>query len=213
MSLLSAGISTSAVLIAYLVGSIASAIIVCRLLGLPDPRTDGSGNPGATNVLRLGGKKAAAITLVGDILKGLLPVLLARLAGLEVAVIAAVGVAALLGHLFPIFFGFRGGKGLATAFGVVAGYSWFAVAAMAGIWLGVAALSRLSSLAALVASIALPGILWMTTNDLWLTGGGGLLTLLIVYRHKANISRLLAGTEPRIGKKAVEHAPAEAGGD
>lgn len=212
MSFTSLGLPAIYVVAAYLAGSVASAIIVCKLLGLPDPRTDGSGNPGATNVLRLGGKKAAAITLLGDILKGLLPVLVVALLGADAPTTAVVGVAAFIGHLFPVFFGFKGGKGLATAFGVVAGFSWLAVGLMAAIWLSVAAVFRLSSLAALVASITLPGVLWLTTRDLSLTAGGGLIAVLVVYRHKGNIERLLAGTEPRIGKKAEDAIATENGG-
>ena len=107
------------VVLGYLAGSVSTAIIVCRIMGLPDPRSEGSRNPGATNVLRFGGKKAAAITLAGDFLKGLAPVLLARLAGLEETGLALTGLAAFLGHLYPVFFGFAGGKGVATAFGVI----------------------------------------------------------------------------------------------
>ena len=107
------------VVLAYLLGSLSSAVVICRLFGLPDPRTEGSGNPGATNVLRLGGKKAAAMTLVADMLKGLLPTVIAQFAGLPLAWVAAIGVAAVVGHMFPIFFGFRGGKGVATGLGTL----------------------------------------------------------------------------------------------
>ncbi len=108
----------------YLLGSLSSAIIICRLLGLPDPRGQGSGNPGATNVLRIGGKKAAAATLIGDMLKGLIPVLIAKLLGASLAIQALVAIAAFLGHLYPLFFGFKGGKGVATALGVLLGIHW-----------------------------------------------------------------------------------------
>jgi len=134
---------------AYLMGSIASAVVVARLMGLPDPRTQGSGNPGATNVLRLGGKKAAALTLLGDVLKGVIPVLAARLAGLPETGVALVALAAFLGHLYPVFFGFKGGKGVATAFGVlVAGAPLLGLAILVT-WLAVAFASRISSLSAL----------------------------------------------------------------
>ena len=189
------------VLAAYLAGSIASAIIVCKLLGLPDPRQGGSGNPGATNVLRLGGKKAAAITLIGDVLKGLLPVLLAAWLVPQPEAIAAAAVAAFLGHLFPVFFGFKGGKGFATALGAVAGLSWLAVGAMAATWVLVAAVSRISSLSALIAALLLPLYLWWFTGFTAYWIGGVVITTLIFIRHQANIVRLIAGTEPRIGKK------------
>lgn len=186
---------------AYLVGSIASAIIVCRLLGLPDPRNRGSGNPGATNVLRLGGKRAAAITLLGDVLKGLIPVLLVRAFGADLGVLALVALAAFLGHLFPVFFRFKGGKGVATAFGVVAGLSWLAVAAMGATWLLVAAITRYSSLSALIASIMVPVYLWLFTQELAQAATGLAIAVLILVRHNANIRRLLAGEEPKIGRK------------
>ena len=109
---------------AYLIGSISSAIIVCRLMGLPDPREQGSGNPGATNVMRFGGKKAAIITLLGDLVKGLIPVYAAKLFGVPAEILALTGVAAFIGHLYPVFFGFEGGKGVATSVGVLLGFSW-----------------------------------------------------------------------------------------
>ncbi len=185
----------------YLVGSLASAVLVCRIMGLPDPRTEGSGNPGATNVLRLGGKKAALITLLGDCLKGLLPVLCADWLGRPAEVIALTGFAAFLGHIFPVFFGFKGGKGVATALGVIAGYSL----ALAGIsvlmWVLVALLFRYSSLAALVAASAAPGFAaWLLPG--WSQAAAiALMAGLLFWRHQANIQRLLAGKEPRIGKK------------
>jgi len=185
----------------YLVGSIASAIIVCRLFGLPDPRSDGSGNPGATNVLRLGGKKAAAITLLGDVLKGLLPVLLAAAMNQSADVIGATAVAAFLGHLFPVFFGFKGGKGVATAFGAVAGMSWLGVAGMGLTWLLVAAISRYSSLSSLIAVSLMPVYLWYFTGAWALVVAGVVIAVFTVARHHGNIRRLLAGEEPKIGKK------------
>ena len=133
------------IIIAYLIGSLSSAIIVCKLMGLPDPRGEGSGNPGATNVLRFGGKKAAAITLLGDTLKGLLPVLLAKYLDITILGIALVGLAAFLGHLYPIFFEFKGGKGVATMLGVLFGFSWWIGLATAGTWLFVAKILKISS--------------------------------------------------------------------
>ncbi|TVQ86944.1 MAG: glycerol-3-phosphate 1-O-acyltransferase [Chromatiaceae bacterium] len=192
---------------AYLLGSISSAILVCRLLGLPDPRSEGSGNPGATNVLRIGGrrgKRAAAITLLGDSLKGLLPMLAAHALGAAPLVLALVGLAAFLGHLYPVFFAFRGGKGVATALGVQFGLYWPIGLGVAAIWLFVARGLRISSAAALTSMALAPALVW----GLWpLRGDGdtgmlvamqGLITLLLFWRHRSNIRNLLSGTEGRI---------------
>ncbi|HOW76928.1 MAG TPA: glycerol-3-phosphate 1-O-acyltransferase PlsY, partial [Candidatus Competibacteraceae bacterium] len=145
-------ITLSSIVLGYLAGSISTAILVCRAMGLPDPRSEGSRNPGATNVLRFGGKKAAAITLAGDFLKGLLPVLFARLAGLEEIGLALTALAAFLGHLYPVFFGFEGGKGVATAFGAILGLSWPVALVALAIWLFMAFVVRISSLSALTAA-------------------------------------------------------------
>ena len=186
---------------AYLLGSLASAIIVCRLLGLPDPRQQGSGNPGATNVLRIGGKKAAVITLLGDLLKGLIPVALAHWLGLPPWAIAATACAAFLGHLFPVFFAFQGGKGVATAFGAALGLSpWAALVALLS-WLAMAALFRYSSLAALTAAVLMPLYLWLLGAPYPFLIAMAVMAVLLIWRHKANIQRLLAGTESRIGGK------------
>lgn len=187
------------VVIAYLAGSISTAIIVCRLMGLPDPRTEGSRNPGATNVLRFGGKKAAAITLVGDFLKGLLPVLLARLAGVDDAGLALAALAAFLGHLYPVFFGFEGGKGVATAFGVILGLSYPVALAALATWLLMAFTVRISSLSALTAAALAPLYGW------WFKLPGGyivavlIMVVLLIWRHRSNIRHLLAGAEDKIG--------------
>ena len=141
------------VVAAYLMGSLSSAIIVCRLMGFPDPRTQGSGNPGATNVLRYGGKRAAVIVLLGDALKGLIPVAIAQTLAISDTGLAAVAIAAFLGHLYPVFFGFEGGKGVATAFGVLLGLSWIIGLAVLATWLLMAFVFRYSSLAALVATM------------------------------------------------------------
>lgn len=186
----------------YLLGSLASAVLVCRLLGLPDPRHGGSGNPGATNVLRLGGKRAAAITLAGDLLKGLLPVLLARGLGQPDTVLGAVAVAAFLGHLYPVFFGFKGGKGVATALGAVAGLSALALAGMALTWLLVAGIWRYSSLAALVATLFAPVFVWLATASAPLLLATAVISIFVFVRHRGNLARLRAGTEPRIGGAA-----------
>lgn len=187
------------VALGYLVGSVASAIVVCRIMGLPDPREGGSGNPGATNVLRLGGKKAAALTFAGDLLKGVIPVVIARILSDSDVVIAATGVAAFLGHLFPIFFRFQGGKGVATAFGVAAGVSPSLAITMAGIWLLTAALTRYSSLAALIACACAPLLAFFLSLPLAVIVAFVLIALLIFWRHRANIERLRSGTESRIG--------------
>ena len=192
-------LDASFVIAAYLLGSVSSAILVCRLMGLPDPRTQGSNNPGATNVLRIGGKKAAALTLIGDMLKGLIPVLAANLAGVRPGVLAAVSMAAFLGHLFPIFFGFRGGKGVATALGVQFGLHWGIGLAVAGIWLFVAKVLRISSLSALICMALAPLVVWTIRPDPELVAMQGVLTLILFWRHRSNIRNLLQGAEGRIG--------------
>ena len=191
----------SLILIAYLIGSISSAILVCNLMGLPDPRTEGSGNPGATNVLRVGGKKAAAITLIGDMFKGLLPVLAASLLQVTPLTLALTGLAAFLGHLYPVFFGFRGGKGVATMLGVLFGFHGLVGAATAGTWLLIAKGFKISSLAALIATLLAPLYVWLIigpSRELILTTA--VMTLLLFWRHRSNIQRLLSGEEGVIGK-------------
>lgn len=184
-------------ILSYLAGSLSSAIIVCRLLQLPDPRTEGSRNPGTTNVLRLGGRKAAAIVLMGDVLKGAIPVLLAKLFGLHDAALAWVGACAFFGHLYPIFFNFQGGKGVATAIGVI-----FALSPMLGLllgitWLVVAKVSEYSSLAALTAAALAPFYAWLVTKGTYLPALIIICFALIV-RHRDNIKRLRAGSESKI---------------
>lgn len=192
------------VVLGYLAGSISTAIIVCRAMGLPDPRSEGSRNPGATNVLRFGGKKAAAITLAGDFLKGLLPVLLARLAGVEEIGLALTASAAFLGHLYPIFFGFEGGKGVATAFGAILGLSYPVALAALAAWLIMAFVVRVSSLSALTAAALAPLFAW------WFGLPGAYLAAvlvmvgLLIWRHRSNIRHLLAGTEDKIGTDRPE---------
>jgi len=180
---------------AYLIGSISSAIIVCRLMGLPDPREQGSGNPGATNVMRIGGKKAAIITLLGDLLKGLIPVYAANVLAVPVELLAATGLAAFIGHLYPIFFKFEGGKGVATSIGVLLGFSWLLGLAFVGTWLAVYKLGKISSLSALVASVLSPIYAWFIVGDVTLTGATLVMTVLLVWRHQSNIKKLLAGDE------------------
>jgi glycerol-3-phosphate acyltransferase PlsY len=186
------------VLAAYLLGSISSAIIVCRVMGLPDPRTQGSNNPGATNVLRIGGKAAAAVTLFGDMLKGLVPMLIAHGLGADALILGATGLAACLGHLYPVFFGFRGGKGVATALGVQLGLMWQLGLVVAAIWLFMAKVMRISSLAALVSMGLAPLILWWLWPEPILVGIQIVITLLLFWRHRSNIRRLVGGEEEQI---------------
>ncbi|MDX9741348.1 MAG: glycerol-3-phosphate 1-O-acyltransferase PlsY [Gammaproteobacteria bacterium] len=186
---------------AYLLGSISSAIVICKACGLPDPREQGSGNPGATNVLRYGGKKAAAAVFLGDMLKGLLAVLLARWLELPAATIAAVGLLAFAGHVWPVFFGFRGGKGVATAFGVLLGWAWLPAALLAAVWIIVAAVSRISSLGAISAALFAPLAMWGLQDQLLYAFATLLLSIVLLWRHRSNLSNLLRGSEPRIGRK------------
>lgn len=187
------------IITAYLIGSLSSAIIVCKLMGLPDPRGEGSGNPGATNVLRFGGKKAAAITLIGDMIKGLIPVLIAKYMGISVVGIVFVGFAAFIGHLYPIFFQFKGGKGVATMLGVLFGFSWWVGLATVGTWLFMAKIVKISSLSALVATALAPAYVWYWFNDVTAISITALMTIILFWRHRSNIQDLLSGKEDKIG--------------
>lgn len=189
------------VLAGYLLGSVSSAIIICHLLGLPDPRSQGSGNPGATNVLRVGGKKAAAATLIGDMLKGLIPVLIARALGADIEIQAAVAVAAFLGHLYPVFFGFRGGKGVATALGVLLGLHWPVGLLTIATWLLVAYGLKISSVAALTAIFLTPLYIWWLIPEPALMIAMIFMGTLLFWRHRSNIAQLIKGTENRIGPR------------
>ncbi|WP_218644564.1 glycerol-3-phosphate 1-O-acyltransferase PlsY [Thiomicrorhabdus cannonii] len=185
---------------AYLLGSISSAIVVCKLMGYEDPRQGGSGNPGATNVKRLYGNKPAAITLLGDMLKGVLPVVAAQAAGLSADWVMWVGFAAFIGHLYPVFFGFKGGKGVATMLGVMFGLSLPIGLAVGGTWLFVAKVLKISSASALVATALAPLYIYFLSGEMswvWLTA---LMTLMLFWRHKGNIERLLKGEEGKIKK-------------
>ena len=198
--------------LAYLIGSIPFAVVVSRCMGLQDPRSYGSGNPGATNVLRSGSKVAAALTLLGDAAKGWFALWLARRLGggaLTDAMAAAVALAVFLGHLFPVFLRFRGGKGVATALGVLLAVSPLLALATALTWAIIAACFRYSSLAALVAAIFAPvyycfgdGIAWDANAPMGVALTA--ISLLLVYRHRLNIRRLVQGTESRIGQKAAK---------
>lgn len=186
------------ILFAYVVGSVPMAIVVARALGLADPRTTGSGNPGATNVLRYGGKIAAVLTLAGDVLKAVLAVLLARLVTHDPWVIALSGFAVFLGHLYPIFFGFRGGKGVATVAGVWLMTLPEVAALLIATWVLVAVVTRYSSLAALVAAFLAPLYVWWSTPVVaYLVLAVGL-SALSVWRHRGNIRNLLHGKEGRL---------------
>ncbi len=189
---------TLLIIAAYLLGSISSAILVCRLMGLPDPRTQGSNNPGATNVLRLGGKKAAAITLLGDMLKGFIPVLIANLLDVPPSVLAGVAMAAFLGHLYPIYFRFQGGKGVATALGTQFGLHWMIGGAVALIWLLMAKGLNISSLAALVSMALAPLVVWYVWPAPELVAMQIIMSALLFWRHRSNIHNLLTGTEGKI---------------
>lgn len=187
-------------LAAYLFGSISTAVLIARAMGLQDPREVGSKNPGATNILRYGGKTAAVLTLIGDILKGVIPVLIARALTADAVIITLCGFAAFLGHLFPVFFSFRGGKGVATALGV-----WFALNPWVGMallatWILMALLFRYSSLAALAASALAPlYVAWLSPGTPYLATMI-VMSAILIFRHRSNIRNLIAGTETKIGR-------------
>lgn len=184
---------------AYLLGSISSAVLICRLLRLPDPRNMGSNNPGATNVLRIGGKKAAIAVLLCDMLKGTIPVWGSYYLGIDPILLGLVAIAACLGHMYPIFFHFKGGKGVATALGAIAPIGLDLTALIILTWVSVAFLFRYSSLAALVTVLLAPFYTWLIKPQYTLPVA--MLCCLIVFRHHQNIKRLLAGTEPKVGEK------------
>lgn len=210
MESLSAVYPVLAVVAAYLVGSLSFAVIVSRVLGLNDPRTYGSKNPGATNVLRSGSKLAAVVTLLLDAVKGWVPIFLVqaygRPYGLEAGTMALVGLAAFLGHLYPVFFRFEGGKGVATALGVLVGVHWGLGLATMATWIIIAVFFRYSSLASLMAAIFAPvyyvfgdGVAWRMDGTVMFAIS--LMSLLLIYRHAENIGRLARGTESKLGKK------------
>lgn len=189
------------IIIAYLIGSASAAIITCKLMGKDDPRTLGSQNPGATNVLRYAGKKAAAITLLGDIMKGFVPIAIGHLLGLSWGWLILIGIAAFLGHLYPIFFGFQGGKGVATALGVYFGLHPI-VGAIVGItWLIAALLFNTSSLSALIATLLAPLYFFWVTGSMDLFLGLIIITIFIYWRHRGNIMKIIDGTESKISNK------------
>ncbi|WP_028774292.1 glycerol-3-phosphate 1-O-acyltransferase PlsY [Shewanella waksmanii] len=196
-------LTVSLIIAAYLAGSISSAVLVCRLRGLPDPRTDGSGNPGATNVLRIGGATAAAMVLIFDMLKGALPAYLAFRLGVDAVSLGLIAIAACLGHIFPIFFHFKGGKGVATAFGAMAPIGEDLALSLIGTWIVLVLICRYSSLAAIITAILAPIYTWYFDDRF--TIPVAMLSVLIVIRHRDNIHRLLNGEESRISRK--KHQP------
>jgi glycerol-3-phosphate acyltransferase PlsY len=183
----------------YLLGSVPFAVIVSRAFRLADPRSFGSGNPGATNVLRSGSKAAALLTLIGDAAKGWLAMFIAEKAGAGGTAVAVAGVAAFVGHVFPFTLRFRGGKGVATALGVLLGFSGALAGSVAALWLTVVIFTRYSSVAALAAAAAAPFATWWTTGSGEATLAVTLMCVVLVYRHESNIRKLIAGTEGRIG--------------
>ncbi len=210
-----------AVLAGYLIGSLSFAVIVSRVMGLSDPRTFGSKNPGATNVLRSGSKTAAILTLLLDAAKGWLPVVLVKwygpAYGLGEGTLALVGLAAFLGHVFPVFFRFVGGKGVATALGVLLGFSGWLGLATALIWLLMALVFRYSSLASITAALLAPVVYVLGDGGLWLMSKSvalsvAVMSLFLLYRHAENINRLIKGTESKLGKKASPTPVAHANG-
>ena len=216
MESLSSYLPYVATLLGYLIGSLSFAVIVSRAMGLSDPRTFGSKNPGATNVLRSGSKGAAVATLLLDVAKGWLPVMLVKWYGkpygLEEGTMAMVGLAAFIGHLYPVFFRFVGGKGVATALGVLLGISWILGLATAATWLIMAYFFRYSSLASLTSALFAPVYYLFGDGTAWFMSKGVLLavsvmSLLLIYRHAENLGRLANGTESRLGKKAGAMAP------
>ena len=188
---------------AYLCGAVSSAVVICKIMRLDDPRTHGSNNPGTTNVLRLHGKKAAALTLIGDLLKGLIPVLLAHALQAPEPVVAGAALAAFCGHIFPVFFGFHGGKGVATLIGVLFGIYWPLGLAFAATWLMTALLFRYSSLAGLLAAAASPFYTAVLKPSVYYVSVIGLMAIILFWRHRSNIRNLIAGKEDKIGTDKV----------
>ena len=205
--------SVCVVVLAYLLGSLSFAVIVSKAMRLDDPRSYGSGNPGATNVLRSGNKRAAIFTLLLDALKGVVAVLIARCLaerlGYADGVVALAGLASFLGHLYPVFFRFQGGKGVATAAGVLLALNpWVGLASL-GTWLVIAIATRYSSLAALVTALLAPAYVYLLQGDSQVVITVAVMSVLLIWRHRANISKLLNGTESKLGSKAKK--PADAG--
>ncbi|HDL7022224.1 TPA: glycerol-3-phosphate 1-O-acyltransferase PlsY [Yersinia enterocolitica] len=203
-------IALGMIIFAYLCGSISSAVLVCRVAKLPDPREHGSGNPGATNVLRIGGRTAAATVLIFDVLKGMLPVWIAYLLHVSPLYLGLTAIAACLGHIYPVFFHFKGGKGVATAFGAIAPIGWDLTGLMTGTWLLTVLLSGYSSLGAIISALIAPFYVWWFKPQF--TFPVAMLSCLILMRHHDNIQRLWRGKESKIGdklRKKKQKTPAE----
>ena len=182
-------------IVAYLLGSLSSAILLSKIMGFQDPRSEGSKNPGATNVLRIAGKKAAFLTLIGDCLKGFIPVLVAAALFTDPLVVALTAFAAFAGHCFPIFFAFRGGKGVATAIAATVAFNWMVGAILIAIWLLFARVFKISSLAAIISFCALPALVYWQLPDLKVAAIFAAISIILIWRHRANIQRLLGGNE------------------
>lgn len=191
--------------IGYLVGSICSAVIVCKMFALPDPRTEGSQNPGATNVLRIAGKKYALIVLITDMLKGFLPVLLAKLMGANAIVLGFTCLAAVFGHMYPVFFKFKGGKGVATILGALLGFHFLLGVTVIATWLIVANFSRHSSLASIVSVTLAPLYSIYAIGNIDAFIPLSIIAIFVIYKHRQNISRLVEGTEPKINFTRKSH--------
>jgi glycerol-3-phosphate acyltransferase PlsY len=206
-------LSLLCVIAAYLIGSISFAIVASRIFRLPDPRSYGSGNPGATNVLRSGRKAAALLTLLGDAAKGLITILVARylapVLGLGEATVAACGVAVFLGHLYPVYFGFKGGKGVATALGVLLGLNvWIALVGLV-VFALVAVISRYVSLASVVTAAVLVVVAPVQLGLTPISAAIAIIAVLVIWRHRANMARLISGTESKLGVRGRETPPAD----
>jgi glycerol-3-phosphate acyltransferase PlsY len=180
---------------AYLLGSISSAILLSKIMGFDDPRTGGSNNPGATNVLRIAGKKAAFFTLLGDFLKGLIPVAIGHLLEVDLLALALTGFAAFIGHCYPLFFRFQGGKGVATAMAATLAFNWIAGAVLIAVWLLFAKVFKISSLAAIVSFSVVPLAIFWLNRDVEIASVFVVLSAILIWRHKSNIQRLISGTE------------------
>jgi len=187
--------SIALLIFTYLLGSISSAILLSKIMGFKDPRSEGSKNPGATNVLRIAGKKAAFLTLLGDCLKGFIPVLVAATLFTDPLIIALTAFAAFCGHCFPIYFAFRGGKGVATAIAASVAFNWIVGAILIAIWLLFARVFKISSLAAIISFCALPLLVYWRVPDLRVTAVFAVMSIILIWRHRSNIQRLLSGNE------------------
>lgn len=189
------------IIVSYLIGSVSSSILIAQAMNLPDPRNLGSGNPGATNMLRTGSKKAAAITLLCDLLKGLIPLLVARGFNVDTYILCLMGLAAILGHMYPVYYRFAGGKGVATTLGVLIGIHWQLALLWVALWLITAKLSGYSSLAALIATALLPVSSYLLKLSNVVTITCIIITIFVIWRHRSNINNLLTGKESKINSK------------